>query len=221
MMSCREPDAVTCPYIVKHVLKSLKGKQKTKKIFVLAERDTDRCHTVMNHPISFPFMLSVDTKQHPEYEDVVKKPMTLEQVESNLECGTYDKNDDKFIQDMMLIFSNCKLYNGTDSEIWTWADVLEKETSRLMPPSRLDSVQEKHVKEISPNKYLEKMRQELLLLRRWTRDDASPVKIEHRISLLHYLIHDLASIDTEREKINNVAMYRYNCLRTYQNRVAD
>ena len=41
--------------------------------------------------------------------------------------------------------------------------------------------------------------------------------IEHRISLLHYLIHDLASVDSQREKINNVAMYRYNCLQTYKN----
>ena len=65
----------------------------------------------MNHPISFPFMLPVDSTQHPEYKDVVKTPMSLKQVESNLECGTYDDDDDeiKFIQDMKLIFRivNC------------------------------------------------------------------------------------------------------------------
>ena len=98
-------------------------------------------HAVMNHPISFPFMLPVDSTQHPEYKDVVKTPMSLKQVESNLECGTYDDDNNKFVQDMKLIFSNCKLYNGTDSEIWSWADVLEKETSRLISsPSLLESV---------------------------------------------------------------------------------
>ena len=60
------------------------------------------------------------------------------------------------------------------------------------------------------------MRQENLVLRRWTRNDATPHNIEHRISLLHYLIHDLASVDSQR-KDQRVAMYRYNCLQTFKN----
>ena len=200
-----------------------KENAKAKKIRTRRERYRSVLHAVMNHPISFPFMLPVDSTKHPEYKDVVKTPMSLKQVESNLECGTYDDDDDdeiKFIQDMKLIFSNCKLYNGTDSEIWSWADVLEKETSRLMslsPP--LESVDD--VKEMGTSSYLEKMRQENLVLRRWTRNDATPHNIEHRISLLHYLINDLACVDSQREKINNVAMYRYNCLQTYKNALVE
>jgi len=250
--------------------------------------------------------------------------MNLKSVESNLECGKYDEdnNNDMFVRDLMLIFSNCKLYNGKDSNIWSWADVLEKETLRLISiritrkdiddedihtcPVCLSSLNsniksivlckscdrtchisccsvkktkkqyylckscEKNMKKKNTKKSddvtvedtshvhpafskdvavirsdtdsnnislrspvtqgyhvvkptesyetkLAQLRRNLVSLRRWTRNDATPHNIEYRFSLLHFLIHDLASVETEKENINNVAMYRYNCVRKHQN----
>lgn len=51
-----------------------------------------------------------------DYFDVIKNPMDFGTIKNNLNNNTYE-NITQFIEDMQLVFNNCELYNGIDSEI--------------------------------------------------------------------------------------------------------
>lgn len=46
-----------------------------------------------------------------DYLDVVKNPMDLKTLKKNLDNGKY-KNVSQLVRDAVLIFDNCRLYNG-------------------------------------------------------------------------------------------------------------
>jgi hypothetical protein len=72
-----------------------------------------------NH--SLPFIYPVDVKLAPGYTDIVKSPMSLSQVEHNVRHKLYD-TPSAFIEDVNLIWQNCKLYNLPNSEIYASAE---------------------------------------------------------------------------------------------------
>eukprot|EP00944_MAST-04C_sp_MAST-4C-sp1_P007660 g7660.t1 len=69
----------------------------------------------------------VDTKLYPLYKYLIKFPMDLKSVYSNLFLG---KREGKyciveFMASLQLIFDNCKLFNCTGSSIWSYAVEME------------------------------------------------------------------------------------------------
>jgi histone acetyltransferase len=59
---------------------------------------------------AWPFLKPVDPKEVPDYYEIIKEPMDISTLESNLESGMY-KNKEKFVKDVRKIFINAKAYN--------------------------------------------------------------------------------------------------------------
>lgn len=90
------------------------------------------CNTMLKalrrHPDSGPFLDPVDpvALNVPDYYNIIKNPMDLTTLQTNLNSGKYNDNPDLFIYDTRLIFSNCYTYNGINSQISGMAKTLEK-----------------------------------------------------------------------------------------------
>jgi len=84
--------------------------------------------SLKRHPDSGPFLHPVDpvALNVPDYFDIIKNPMDLTTLQTNLNSGKYSDNPDNFISDTRLIFSNCYTYNGINSQISEMAKALEK-----------------------------------------------------------------------------------------------
>ena len=52
----------------------------------------------------------------PDYRQIVKNPMDFGTIKTNIREQKYHSIQE-FIDDMELVFHNCKLYNGTESEV--------------------------------------------------------------------------------------------------------
>jgi Bromodomain len=52
----------------------------------------------------------------PDYYSIIREPMDLGTIKSNLKKGLYDKPE-QFEADMLKIFSNCFFYNGETSGV--------------------------------------------------------------------------------------------------------
>ena len=55
-------------------------------------------------------MKPVDMKKVPDYYDIIKQPMDLEQIQKKLNSGTY-KTSESFKRDLQKIFENARTYN--------------------------------------------------------------------------------------------------------------
>jgi histone acetyltransferase len=98
---------------------------------------------IQNHQQAWPFVKPVNKNEVPDYYDVITTPMDLSTVEERLEQDYYaaPKN---LVDDLKLIFSNCRQYNDATTvynkcavklekymwslikEIPEWFDLLEK-----------------------------------------------------------------------------------------------
>lgn len=73
-----------------------------------------------------------------DYHDVIKNPMDLGTIRKNLKHGLYDAPGaadlvtPRFVQDVRLVFSNCRLYNERGSEISEAATLLENAFLHLL-----------------------------------------------------------------------------------------
>lgn len=76
-------------------------------------------------PHSGPFLRPVLRLEAPTYYDVIKTPMDLGTLASNLEEIKYFTKSD-FARDLQLIFTNCRLFNDPTSIYVQHADELEK-----------------------------------------------------------------------------------------------
>ncbi|EZG44984.1 bromodomain protein [Gregarina niphandrodes] len=74
------------------------------------------CHEVENAHF---FREPVDTDRWniPDYHEVVKEPMDFGTILTNLEVGVQYLTIHDFLRDLNLVFDNCILYNGGDSNI--------------------------------------------------------------------------------------------------------
>lgn len=52
----------------------------------------------------------------PDYPNIVKNPMDFSTIKTKLKEHKYERIQE-FMSDMELIFHNCRLFNGTESEI--------------------------------------------------------------------------------------------------------
>ena len=76
--------------------------------------------------ITWIFMNPVDATawNATDYYDIIKRPMDLSTLENNLKGYQYP-NEDRFEEDVRLIFSNCYAYNGENHEVSKAAKELE------------------------------------------------------------------------------------------------
>jgi len=65
-----------------------------------------------------------------DYPKIIKKMMDLGTVKQNLDSGVYHEVEE-CLDDIQLIWDNCKLYNVEDSKIYKQAKKLEDWTQRL------------------------------------------------------------------------------------------
>lgn len=72
---------------------------------------------ISKHEDSWPFIRPVIKSEVPDYYKVIKNPMDLAKVKSNLNVGKYSSNYD-VINDLQLIFTNCDLYNNANTDIY-------------------------------------------------------------------------------------------------------
>lgn len=74
--------------------------------------------TLQRNPKSQLFSEAVDAEalKIPDYHTIVKNPMDFGTIKLKLKEHRYTKIED-FIDDMELVFYNCKLYNGVESEV--------------------------------------------------------------------------------------------------------
>ncbi|CAG8440791.1 7097_t:CDS:10 [Funneliformis mosseae] len=59
---------------------------------------------------SSPFLKKVSSKEAPDYNKIIKRPMDLSQVSKNFKSGQYNSKKE-FADDLYLIYDNCLLYN--------------------------------------------------------------------------------------------------------------
>lgn len=92
--------------------------------------------------LSGPFRVPVDPERDgvPDYFDVIKKPMDLTTVRTNLDEGKY-RNSSEWIEDLMLIWKNGMQYNRKLPTFYTMAQTLLKKSTKYtekIPKTELD-----------------------------------------------------------------------------------
>ena len=65
------------------------------------------------------------------YPIIIKKPMDLSTLRTNLESNKYKTYED-FFADLFQIWTNCKLYNQQGSVIYIQAEKLERKSKKLI-----------------------------------------------------------------------------------------
>ena len=96
-----------------------------------------RCRKVLERiwddPYAASFVEPVNTDLFDDYLDIVEEPMCLSDVKTRLEDGEYSRYNmhNKFMQDIRLIWKNCKMYNLHKSQIWHSAHTLSMMSERL------------------------------------------------------------------------------------------
>ena len=123
------------------------SKEDEKKLISIIE-------TIEKEPIAYDFLQPVDTVGLGliDYFDFIKKPMDLGTLKNNLKLGSYSKIQ-QGLDDLQLIWNNCKHYNLEGSEIYKMAENLEKLSKRLIDKSFKSKqiLQKQKVKEIKNN----------------------------------------------------------------------
>ncbi|ORD95090.1 TFIID 111K sub [Enterospora canceri] len=97
-----------CPNYV-GTKKSVKEKKKGKAL--MQERLLKLINQFSAIPYSSPFHRPVSDKKFPMYKTIVHNPMDFLKMKSNIKGGVYTKYD-MFLNDIKLIYENCKLFNG-------------------------------------------------------------------------------------------------------------
>jgi hypothetical protein len=83
---------------------------------------------IVQEDVNKIFWYPVDTKQYPEYKNVIRQPMDLTSVYMKLFTVEFRTNSYlvDFVFLLNLIFDNCKLFNQPKSNMWIYADEMEE-----------------------------------------------------------------------------------------------
>lgn len=92
--------------------------------------------------LSGPFRVAVDPVRDgvPDYFDIIKKPMDLSTIRGKLDDGKY-QNSSEWVEDIMLVWKNCTLYNKKGTTFHAMAQILMKKSMKYtekIPTSELD-----------------------------------------------------------------------------------
>jgi len=79
---------------------------------------------LMRHRSCGPFLKPVDPNLYPDYYTIVTDPMDLGTIKKRVDNSMYTEPDE-FESDLGLVWSNCYLYNGENSEVAKMAKELE------------------------------------------------------------------------------------------------
>jgi transcription initiation factor TFIID subunit 1 len=85
-------------------------------------------------------MYPVNAKKVPDYYEIVKKPMDLQQVRKNIAENRYDLRR-QLIEDLMQILNNSRAYNGATHEITQAAQKIFDLATRKMQENELKLIQ--------------------------------------------------------------------------------
>ncbi|CAI6334561.1 unnamed protein product [Periconia digitata] len=88
-------------------------------------------YQIQNHQSAWPFLKPVDKDEVPDYYNVITSPMDLTTMEERLENGAYMEPKD-LVDDLKLIYTNCKKYNEPTTVYAKCAVKLEKYMWRLV-----------------------------------------------------------------------------------------
>ncbi|CAG0917292.1 unnamed protein product [Notodromas monacha] len=80
---------------------------------------------LIRHEDAWPFMRPVKKSDVPDYYDVIKRPMDFGTMKGKLDDNKYLVNQD-FLEDVRLIFDNCRLYNPSDSVVFECGEKMEE-----------------------------------------------------------------------------------------------
>lgn len=98
---------------------------------------------IQNHKQAWPFLNPVNKDEVPDYYNVIESPMDLSNMEEKLERDSYATPKD-LVNDLKLIFSNCRQYNDSTTVYAKCASKLEKYMWKLIKeiPEWFDLVEE-------------------------------------------------------------------------------
>ena len=128
-----------------------------------------KCLEIIDHLINWsmctPFVNPSDPEEEPDYNEIIEKPICLSEIKRKIQSNEYDNLED-FQNDVNLVWTNAKLYNGEntlyshmagEAEIWfkkkiahfpataeeEWTGKLQRTTKVLIdvlshPPPELD-----------------------------------------------------------------------------------
>jgi len=106
----------------------------TAPIFDQWEKAAQRLLTTLKrNPKAYIFgePVNVEALRIPDYHEIVKKPMDFGTVTTKLKENQYNKLQE-FMDEMELVFYNCRLYNGFESEVGAIGTGLQEEYIRLV-----------------------------------------------------------------------------------------
>ena len=97
---------------------------------------------IQEHNQAWPFLKPVDKDEVPDYYNVITSPMDLSTMEEKLENGFYATAGD-LVDDLKLIFKNCRQYNDATTVYAKCATKLEKYMWNLVKdnPEWLDLIE--------------------------------------------------------------------------------
>ena len=84
---------------------------------------------IMKNPLAEEFIKPIDRRVLPEYFETIKRPMCLQNLQFKLKDGRYPTVE-SFLDDVSLIWSNARIYNGEDSAYGRVATYLENEMKK-------------------------------------------------------------------------------------------
>jgi hypothetical protein len=105
-------------------------KKRRAKVQMGVEELSEYCQKVLqiflDHPLSWPFLAPVDVVALaiPDYLNVIKQPMDLGTISKRLNDQEYKRIED-FVEDVRLVWKNCKRYNNETLDIHKSAQTLE------------------------------------------------------------------------------------------------
>ena len=86
--------------------------------------NTDCSHEHSGRQFSPVFMRLPSKRQYPDYYDVIKQPIALEEIRMKLDSHKYTSFEE-LRQDFELCFKNARRYNIRESQIWRDAKTLQ------------------------------------------------------------------------------------------------
>lgn len=73
---------------------------------------------LMKHEDGWPFLKPVSKREAPDYHEVIERPMDFSTIKNNINNFKYDDYT-SIVEDIRLVFQNCREYNEPGSDIYT------------------------------------------------------------------------------------------------------
>lgn len=122
----------------------LPGKFKKSELSSIGKALWSLIEEIKEDPRSKPFYFPVSDDDAPGYSDIIKHPMDLSTIKSNLQNYESQETVIQFYNDILLVFNNCQIYNSETSEIYRWASQLK---------SLADEKFNQYFERVGPNSY--------------------------------------------------------------------